>query len=146
MRSQVAEVRRFSRTVTQRVGALNEHFASRNRPLAVSRLLWEIGTEGGEVVMLRSRLDVDSGPFRDTAAVLTCLDLFVTSDTAVAHLAGALGKPVWVALPLVADWRWLLDREDSPWYPSMRLFRQTERGDWHGVFRRMAAEVRKPPS
>ncbi|HEY2655464.1 MAG TPA: bifunctional helix-turn-helix transcriptional regulator/GNAT family N-acetyltransferase [Solirubrobacteraceae bacterium] len=61
MRSRVAEVRRFSRTVTQRTGALNDHFASRDRPLAVSRLLWEIGTEGGEVVMLRSRLDLDSG-------------------------------------------------------------------------------------
>lgn len=61
MRSRVAEVRRFSRTVTQRVGALNDHFASRDQPLAVSRLLWEIGTEGGEVVMLRSRLDLDSG-------------------------------------------------------------------------------------
>ena len=61
MHSQVAEVRRFSRTVTQRAGALNDHFASRDRPLAASRLLWEIGTEGGEVVMLRSRLDVDSG-------------------------------------------------------------------------------------
>ncbi len=61
MHSQVAEVRRFSRTVTQRTGALNDHFASRDRPLAASRLLWEIGTEGGEVVMLRSRLDVDSG-------------------------------------------------------------------------------------
>ena len=63
--------------------------------------------------------------FADTAAVLVNLDLVITVDTAVAHLAGALGIPVWVALPLVPDWRWLLEREDSPWYPSMRLFRQT---------------------
>jgi hypothetical protein len=58
-------------------------------------------------------------------------------DTAIAHLAGALGVPVWVALPKVPDWRWLLHREDSPWYPSMRLFRQAERGQWDEVFQRI---------
>jgi tetratricopeptide (TPR) repeat protein len=79
--------------------------------------------------------------FMDAAAVLANLDLVVTCDTAVAHLAGALGVPVWVALPLVPDWRWLLDRSDSPWYPSMRLFRQESRGDWQGVFQRIAAAV-----
>ena len=62
--------------------------------------------------------------FSDTAAVLMNLDLLITIDTAVAHCAGALGRQVWVALPFAADWRWLLDREDSPWYPTMRLFRQ----------------------
>jgi hypothetical protein len=72
--------------------------------------------------------------FMDTAAVLMNLDLVLTCDTAVAHLAGALGVPVWVALPFVPDWRWLLDRSDSPWYPTMRLFRQQSRGDWQGVF------------
>jgi tetratricopeptide (TPR) repeat protein len=72
--------------------------------------------------------------FADTAALLVNLDLVVTCDTAVAHLAGALGVPVWVALPLVPDWRWLLDRDDSPWYPTMRLFRQKRLGDWAGVF------------
>ena len=75
--------------------------------------------------------------FMDTAAVLMNLDLLITCDTAVAHLAGALGVPVWVALPLVPDWRWLLDRSDSPWYPTMRLFRQDRRGDWPGVFRKI---------
>ena len=72
--------------------------------------------------------------FIDTAAVLVNLDLVITCVTAVAHLAGALGVPVWVALPLSPDWRWLLDRSDSPWYPTMRLFRQKKLGDWAGVF------------
>ncbi len=72
--------------------------------------------------------------FMDTAAVLANLDLVTTCDTAVAHLAGALGVPVWVALPFVPDWRWLLDRSDTPWYPTMRLFRQKKPGDWAGVF------------
>ena len=81
--------------------------------------------------------------FEDTAAVMSLLDLVVTADTAVAHLAGALGVPVWVALAKIADWRWLFDREDSPWYPTMRLFRQATLGDWAGVFERMAAELRK---
>ncbi len=75
--------------------------------------------------------------FMDTAAVMMSLDLVITCDTAVAHLAGALGVPAWVALPFVPDWRWLLDRDDSPWYPTMRLFRQDRRGDWQGVFQRI---------
>ena len=79
----------------------------------------------------------------DTAALMITLDLVICSDTAVAHLAGALGVPVWLALPVVPDWRWLLQRSDSPWYPSMRLFRQTRRGEWVEVFERMAGELRK---
>src|SRR5262249_50760249 len=71
------------------------------------------------------------------------LDLVITSDTATAHLAGALGVPVWVALPLGADWRYLLDRQDSPWYPTMRLFRQNRLGDWGEVFERVAVELGK---
>ena len=69
-------------------------------------------------------------PFIDTAAIMANLDLVLTSDTAVAHLAGALGVPVWLALPFAPDWRWLLDRADNPWYPSMRLFRKKLPGDW----------------
>jgi hypothetical protein len=80
------------------------------------------------------QLDQASGPFMDTAAILMNLDLLITSDTSVAHLGGALGVPVWLALPFAADWRWLLDRTDSPWYPTMRLFRQKTAGDWTGVF------------
>jgi tetratricopeptide (TPR) repeat protein len=79
--------------------------------------------------------------FMDTAAVLRNLDLLITCDTAVAHLAGAMGVPVWVALPFVADWRWLLNRSDSPWYPTMRLFRQKKLGDWAGVFEEIKAEL-----
>jgi tetratricopeptide (TPR) repeat protein len=75
--------------------------------------------------------------FADTAAALSQLDLVIAVDTAVAHLAGALGKPVWMMLPASADWRWLLQRSDSPWYPSLRLFRQPARGDWTPVVDRL---------
>ena len=71
--------------------------------------------------------------FADTAAVLEQLDLIITVDTAVAHLAGALGRPVWILLPFLPDWRWMLDRDDSPWYPSVKLFRQRRPGDWTEV-------------
>ena len=81
--------------------------------------------------------------FSDTAAVISKLDLVISVDTSVAHLAGALAKPVWILLPFVPDWRWLLDREDSPWYPTARLFRQTTPGDWSGVVSRVAVELEK---
>ena len=88
--------------------------------------------------------DFDGGPdaFVDCAAVIHCLDLVVTSDTAVAHVAGALRRPVWLALQHVPHFTWMLDRADSPWYPSMRLFRQTRRDHWDSVFDEMAAELR----
>ncbi len=82
--------------------------------------------------------DTGSDAFIDTAAIMQNLDLVVTSDTSVAHLAGALGRPVWVALKHTPDWRWMLKRSDSPWYPFMRLFRQKRRGDWAGVFAEIA--------
>ncbi len=69
----------------------------------------------------------------DTAALVAQLDLVITIDTSIAHLAGAMGRPVWVLLPFAADWRWLLNRTDSVWYPSMRLFRQSRAGDWPEV-------------
>jgi hypothetical protein len=80
--------------------------------------------------------DFDSGPdaFLDAAAVMACCDLVITSDTAIAHLAGALGVKTWVALKRIPDWRWMLERDDSPWYPTMRLFRQNAEDDWQGVF------------
>jgi tetratricopeptide (TPR) repeat protein len=79
--------------------------------------------------------------FMDTAAVMQNLDLVISPDTSLAHLAGALGVQVWVALPFAADWRWLTKREDSPWYPTMRLFRQQRWGDWDDVFVRMADQL-----
>ena len=90
------------------------------------------------VLDLSARLDEAAGPFVDTAAVIANLDLVVTSDTAIAHLAGALGAPVWVALNQAADWRFLRGRDDSPWYPTMRLFRQTVFGQWSDVFQAIA--------
>lgn len=91
--------------------------------------------------------DFDAGPdaFVDTAAVMQALDLVITCDTSVAHLAGALGRPTFLLLKNIPDWRWLLDREDTPWYPTMRLFRQKTRGDWDEVMQRVvsaAADLR----
>jgi tetratricopeptide (TPR) repeat protein len=87
---------------------------------------------------------VDDGPdaFLDTAAILENLDLVITSDTALAHLAGALARPTWVALKFLPDWRWLLERGDSPWYPTLRLFRQTVNGDWSHPFELMETELK----
>ena len=77
-----------------------------------------------------------------TAALISNLDLVISVDTSLAHLAGAIGKPVWVLLPFIPDWRWLLDREDSPWYSAARLFRQSERGDWGSVFGKLERELK----
>ncbi len=79
--------------------------------------------------------------FSDTAAAIKNLDLVISVDTSVAHLAGAMGKPVWVLIPFVPDWRWMLGRENSPWYPSMKLFRQPKKGEWEEVFRRIVGEL-----
>ena len=79
--------------------------------------------------------------FADTAAVISQLDLVVSVDTAVAHLAGAMARPVWLLVPFAPDFRWLLDREDSPWYPTARLFRQPGIGDWDSVLARVRQEL-----
>jgi hypothetical protein len=79
--------------------------------------------------------------FADTAALVANLDLVITVDTSVAHLAGGLGVPTWMLSRYNGCWRWLLDREDSPWYPTMRIFRQTRAGDWHEVIQRVAAAL-----
>jgi hypothetical protein len=83
----------------------------------------------------------DLADFAETAALVSCLDLVITVDTSVAHLAGALGRPTWILLPYTPDFRWLLDRDDSPWYPGARLFRQTETRDYRDVIERVRAEL-----
>ena len=88
-------------------------------------------------------LTVHLTEFTETAALVSCLDLVITVDTSVAHLAGALGHPTWVILPFMPDYRWMLDRADSPWYPTMRLFRQNECRDYAPVLDRIRAELSK---
>lgn len=94
---------------------------------------------GGRLVPLAG----DFSDFADTAAAIECLDLVITPDTAVAHLAGALGRPVWVVLPHASEWRWFENRADSPWYPTMRLFHQPDHGDWRGAIAAMAAALQR---
>jgi ADP-heptose:LPS heptosyltransferase len=81
------------------------------------------------------------GDFADTAAMIMALDLVLSVDTSVAHLAGALDKPAWVMLPYAPDWRWLLDRSDSPWYPSLRLYRQSRPTEWSDVVAAVARDL-----
>jgi tetratricopeptide (TPR) repeat protein len=114
------------RLISLQKGAGSEQLDAAPAGLAVERL---------------SQFDEGPDAFLDTAAVMQNLDLVVTSDTAIAHLAGALGRPVWVALQHIPDWRWLMQRPDSPWYPTMRLFRQPARGDWASVFDAIAAAL-----
>lgn len=90
-----------------------------------------------------ARVDGDLRDFTDTAALCDCMDLVISVDTSLAHLSGALGRPTWVLLPEMPDWRWLRDREDSPWYPTMRLYRQTAAGDWNPVLARVAADLQR---
>jgi hypothetical protein len=95
-----------------------------------------------DVVDLQAAIDEPDGDFSHTAAILQNVDLVVSCDTSIAHVAGALGRRVWVALHAGPDWRWLSGRSDSPWYPTMRLFRQSTLGDWHGVIAAMADDLR----
>ncbi len=135
-----------------------EHANDRNRSIALSAfaLLGHIsgmtlyslqkGAAAGQVAHAGAGLTLidhtdELHDLADTAALVANLDLVISVDTAVAHLAGALAKPVWTLLPYAPDWRWLLEREDSPWYPTMRLFRQPQIGDWESVMKRVAAEL-----
>lgn len=88
-------------------------------------------------------IDTTNGRFMDTAAIIANLDLVITVDTSIAHLAGGMGKEVWLLLPQPADWRWMLDRDDTPWYPNMRLFRQKTKGDWQELFNRVMHELQQ---
>jgi ADP-heptose:LPS heptosyltransferase len=95
--------------------------------------------EAGDLVIARTAI----GDFADTAALMNRLDLIISGDTSLVHLAGALGRPTWVLLQRAADWRWLRDRPDSPWYPSLRLFRQQRHGDWDGGVAEAGAALRQ---
>ena len=118
--------------------------------LAVPGVRWfslQLGAPAVDLARVAGRegvtdLSPDLTDFAETAAAMEQLDLFITIDSAVAHLSGALGRPTWTLLPFSPDWRWLLDRADSPWYPTMRLFRQTERKQWGSVIDRVAADLR----
>ena len=90
--------------------------------------------DGTRIIQFEGDFDESHGRFMDTAAIMKNLDLIITVDTAIAHLAGGLGVPVWVILPFPAEWRWLEDRADSPWYSTMHLFRQKKFGDWESLF------------
>lgn len=99
-----------------------------------------------DAAVLRDRGDIidhtaDLHDFTETAALVSCLDLVITVDTSVAHLAAALGRPTWILLPYTPDYRWLLDRTDSPWYPSVRLFRQTETREYGSVIERVREDL-----
>jgi tetratricopeptide (TPR) repeat protein len=103
----------------------------------------QVAALGGKFSVLDwgSTLDTTSGAFMDTAAVMSGLDLVISSDTGTAHLAGGLGVPVWLAVAHAPEWRWMLERKDCPWYPTMRLFRQRATGDWSDVFEAMREEL-----
>jgi len=97
--------------------------------------------QGREVAGRMENLGARFNNFGDTAQAVSELDLVISVDTVVAHVAGALGRRVWTLLPWETDWRWMMPREDSPWYPTMRLFRQTHHGDWAGVVTRVGAAL-----
>jgi tetratricopeptide (TPR) repeat protein len=134
-----------------------DHANDRNRSIALARLAPLLSLAAGFVSIQRDLRSADAdelaglprlmhvGPdlqdFDDTAAVIALADLVISVDTAVVHLAGALGRPTWVLLPFCPDWRWMLEREDSPWYPTVRLFRQATAGDWDGVIARVREEM-----
>jgi tetratricopeptide (TPR) repeat protein len=128
-----------------------EWFAPLAEIPGVSLISLQQGSGGDQVAQVSPQftvhrldgLDEGGGAFMDTAAVMKNLDLVITCDSAVGHLAGALGVPVWVALSTGSDWRWVRDRPTTPWYPTMRLFRQSRFNDWADVFERMAGELRR---
>ena len=131
------------------------HINDRNRSIALARLQPLLTAPGVSVVGIQrdvpeadrdalaglTHLGDDLADFQDTAAVMALADLVITVDTSVAHLAGAMGRPLWVLLPSWPDWRWTLDGERSPWYPDARLFRQGADGDWDPVIARLAREL-----
>lgn len=123
-------------------------FASLLSTPGISFYSLQVGNHAGDLAQLDSAFPLQDlshqiHNFADTAALIAQLDLVISVDTAVAHLAGALGKPVWVMLPFYADWRWFAQREDSPWYPTMRLFRQQQPGNWREVLDRLTTALQR---
>ena len=118
-----------------------------------SSILWvslQKGPAAGQIGALPDAVEVADGCSRDrdlaeTAALIAQLDMVITTDTSIAHLAGAMGKPVWILLPHLGDWRWMQEMETTPWYPAARLFRQSSPGDWAGLVERVAAELKNAP-
>ena len=135
------------------------HLNDRNRSMAFARLAplfsvparfvgiqRDVRPEDAALLAAEQRItDVGSAldNFADTAAVIALCDLVIAVDTAVVHLAGAMGRPLWVMLPFTPDWRWTLEGETTPWYPTARLFRQTSLGDWDGVIANVSAALRE---
>jgi tetratricopeptide (TPR) repeat protein len=134
------------------------HPNDRNRSLALARLAPLLALERASFISVQRELSdadavtladipritavgADLRDFDDTAAVLALADLVIAVDTAVAHLAGAMGRPTWILLPFSPDWRWMLGRDDSPWYPTARLYRQPAPGDWDSVIARVGEDV-----
>ena len=97
---------------------------------------------GNRALDIGHEIDEATAPFEETAALIMNLDLVITCDTSVGHLAGALGKSAWVLLPYSPDWRWIIGRDNSPWYPHTRLFKQFEPGNWTEVFERVTSAIR----
>jgi len=123
--------------------SLHEMLKIKKPGISFVSLQYEV-SDVDELALVKAEMFDPSGQlndFADTAALIECLDLVISVDTSVAHLAGALGKPTWVLLPFVPDWRWMLEREDSPWYPTMKLYRQPKRGDWDSVLERVRADL-----
>ena len=119
----------------------------RLREADVGWISMQVGPQSGEAARLGTADRSDRlTDMAATADLIAGLDLVITIDSAVAHLAGSLGCPTWVMLPHAPDWRWMLGHDTTPWYPTMRLFRQTTPGDWHGVIGRVLAELSAPPA
>ena len=125
-----------------RLDALIQHLTDGFEYVCLQKELREVDREALEKSEIKN-FGTELNDFTDTAALCELMDVVISVDTSVAHLAGALGKPTWVLLPYVPDWRWLLDRADSPWYPSVKLYRQEADRDWGPVLERVAADLLK---